>query len=220
MLAAFDDTAPEAAAVARALVAAARCGRRRHQRRAGRTTGRGSRSSALDRVGLLADIAGVFALQRASVRAARAWADGEHAVSVWDVADELVDPAVLRQRFDAVADGRVDPTARLARGQSGSLAPSVVIRPEASRRRHGARGPGRRPAGGAPPGARRAGRGSTITVRSAHVDTLGPQAVDVFYLQEASAGALSEHRGRRGRPRRTREALTAADGRLIGRPGG
>ena len=33
-----------------------------------------------------------------------------------------------------------------------------------------------------------------ITVRSAHVDTLGPQAVDVFYLQEASAGALSETR--------------------------
>ena len=24
-----------------------------------------------------------------------------------------------------------------------------------------------------------------VTVRSAHVDTLGPQAVDVFYLQEA-----------------------------------
>ena len=33
-----------------------------------------------------------------------------------------------------------------------------------------------------------------VTVRSAHVDTLGPQAVDVFYLQEQSAGALSETR--------------------------
>ena len=33
-----------------------------------------------------------------------------------------------------------------------------------------------------------------VTVRSAHVDTLGPQAVDVFYLQEADAGALSERR--------------------------
>ncbi len=33
-----------------------------------------------------------------------------------------------------------------------------------------------------------------ITVRSAHVDTLGPQAVDVFYLQESSAGALSDTR--------------------------
>ena len=33
-----------------------------------------------------------------------------------------------------------------------------------------------------------------VAVRSAHLDTLGPQAVDVFYLQEASAGALSETR--------------------------
>ena len=33
-----------------------------------------------------------------------------------------------------------------------------------------------------------------VSVRSAHVDTLGPQAVDVFYVQEAGAGALSELR--------------------------
>ncbi len=166
--------------------------------------------AALDRVGLLADIAGVFALQRASVRAARAWADGEHAVSVWDVADELVVPAVLRQRFDAVADGRVDPTARLSRGQFGSLAPSVVIRPEASRRATvlEVRATDR-------PGvlhlALAALAGLEITVRSAHVDTLGPQAVDVFYLQEASAGALSEHRGAEA-AHAVREALTAAEG--------
>jgi [protein-PII] uridylyltransferase len=36
-----------------------------------------------------------------------------------------------------------------------------------------------------------------ITVRSAHVDTLGPQAVDVFYLQEASAGVLADERAAR-----------------------
>ncbi|MFI2707800.1 ACT domain-containing protein, partial [Nocardioides sp. CER28] len=33
-----------------------------------------------------------------------------------------------------------------------------------------------------------------VTVRSAHVDTLGPQAVDVFYVQESSAGVLSDQR--------------------------
>ena len=33
-----------------------------------------------------------------------------------------------------------------------------------------------------------------LTVRSAHVDTLGPQAVDVFYVQEAHAGALTDTR--------------------------
>jgi [protein-PII] uridylyltransferase len=31
-------------------------------------------------------------------------------------------------------------------------------------------------------------------VTSAHVDTLGPQAVDVFYVQESQAGALSDTR--------------------------
>ena len=36
--------------------------------------------------------------------------------------------------------------------------------------------------------------GLRIAVRSAHVDTLGPQAVDVFYLQEDSAGALGDAR--------------------------
>ena len=33
-----------------------------------------------------------------------------------------------------------------------------------------------------------------VWVRSAHVSTLGPQAVDVFYVQESAAGALSEER--------------------------
>ena len=38
-----------------------------------------------------------------------------------------------------------------------------------------------------------------VAVRSAHVDTLGPQAVDVFYLQEAAAGAAQRPAGGRGR---------------------
>jgi [protein-PII] uridylyltransferase len=33
-----------------------------------------------------------------------------------------------------------------------------------------------------------------ISVRSAHISTLGPQASAVFYVQESSAGALSEER--------------------------
>jgi [protein-PII] uridylyltransferase len=33
-----------------------------------------------------------------------------------------------------------------------------------------------------------------LTVRSAHVDTFGPQALDVFYVQEVDAGALSDER--------------------------
>ena len=148
---------------------------------------------APDRVGLLADVAAMFALQRSSIRAARAWAQDALAVSVWEVADPHVDPAVLRQRFDAVVGGRVDPTARLRPDLTRGLDPTVVVRPEASR-------------GATVLEVRAADRPGVlfltlaalatldVSVRSAHVDTLGPQAVDVFYVQEASAGALSDSR--------------------------
>ena len=59
--------------------------------------------------------------------------------------------------------------------------------------RHGDRGALRRPARADPRGLP-ALAGIDVSVRSAHVSTLGPQAVDVFYVQEASAGALSEER--------------------------
>ncbi|GAA5151974.1 [protein-PII] uridylyltransferase [Nocardioides marinquilinus] len=154
---------------------------------------------ARDRVGLLADVSAVLALQRMPVRAARAWSQGEPphqlGISVWEVTAEAADPAVLRERFDAVVGGRVDVTRRLApRGRSdGALAPSVVVRPEASDHATVLE-------------VRAADRpgvvhlvcatlaGLDVAVRSAHVDTLGPQAVDVFYLQEPAAGALSETR--------------------------
>jgi [protein-PII] uridylyltransferase len=147
---------------------------------------------ARDRVGLLADAAALFALQRASVRSARAWSQDDLGVSVWDVAEEHLDEKVLRQRFDAIVAGRVDPAARLTGGPV-RMAPSVVVRPEASARATvlEVRTTDR-------PGVVHlvcaALADLDLTVRSAHVDTLGPQAVDVFYVQEAYAGALSETR--------------------------
>jgi [protein-PII] uridylyltransferase len=147
---------------------------------------------APDRVGLLADAAAVFALQRASVRSARAWAQGDVGVSLWEVAEEHLDEAVLRQRFEAIVAGRVDPSARL-RGDPERIAPSVVVRPEASA--HATVLEVRtadRP--GVVHQVCRALAGLDLTVRSAHVNTLGPQAVDVFYVQEAHAGVLSDTR--------------------------
>ncbi len=148
---------------------------------------------APDRVGLLGDTAAVFALQRVAVRAARAWAQDEFGVSVWEVAEPGLDPAVLRQRFEAIAEGRLDPGARLRADRGGPLAPSVAVRPEASDQATvlEVRATDR-------PGVVHlvcaALAALDVTVRSAHVATLGPQAVDVFYLQEASAGVLSESR--------------------------
>ncbi len=148
---------------------------------------------ARDRVGLLADVAAALALQRAPVRAARIWSQGGYGVCVWEVGDEHLDPAVLRERYEAVVEGRLDPAARLRPDQGGALEPAVVVRPGASE--HATvlevRAADR-------PGVVwlvcRALAGLGVTVRSAHLDTLGPHAVDVFYLQEESAGVLSETR--------------------------
>lgn len=146
-----------------------------------------------DRVGLLADVAATFAFQRIAVRAARAWSQEQYAVSVWEVGDEGVLPALLREKFDAIREGRLDPAQRLRAADPRALAPSVEVRPEASTQATVLE-------------VRTADRPGVVylvcaalarmdvTVRSAHVDTLGPQAVDVFYLQEAHAGALSDQR--------------------------
>ena len=154
----------------------------------------GSRVTVLapDRVGLLADAAALFALQRTSIRSARAWAQDQVGVSVWEVAEEDLDEKVLRQRFDAIVAGRVDPSARLTRDPDRA-GPSVVVRPEAS-----ARSTVLEVRAADRPGVVHlvcaALAALDLTVRSAHVDTLGPQAVDVFYVQEPSAGALTDTR--------------------------
>jgi len=148
---------------------------------------------APDRVGLLADMAATFGLQRVAVRTARVWPQEPYGVTVWEVAEPALDPRVLRERFTAVSEGRLDPSIRLKPAASRGLAPAVVIRPEA-----GTHATVLEVRTDDRPGvvylvtATLARLG--ITVRSAHVDTLGPQAVDVFYLQEASAGALAEER--------------------------
>ena len=168
----------------------------------------GSRVTVIapDRVGLLADIAAMFALQRVGVRAARAWSQDQYGVSFWEVAEEQWTPqssasASTRSGKD-VSTRR--PGWRRRRGQE--LAPTVVVRPEAS-------------AQATVLEVRAADRPGVVylvcaalarldvAVRSAHVNTLGPQAVDVFYLQEAAAGVLSDVRASEA-AHAVREALT------------
>ena len=168
----------------------------------------GSRVTVIapDRVGLLADVAAMLALQRIGVRAARFWSQDQYGISFWEVAEEHLDAGVLRQRYDAIQEGRLDPAPRLAPSASQTLDPTVVVRPEAS-------------AQATVLEVRAADRPGVVylvcdavarldvAVRSAHVNTLGPQAVDVFYLQEAAAGALSDVRAAQV-AHAVREALT------------
>jgi [protein-PII] uridylyltransferase len=146
-----------------------------------------------DRIGLLAHAAAMLAMQRASVRAARAWTQDGFGVSVWDVAETGLDDILLRQRMEAIVDGRIDADARLRRQKPMKLEPTVAVRPDASPRAtvievRSADRPGLIYTVCA------ALASIDVSVRSAHISTLGPQAVDVFYVQEESAGALSEER--------------------------
>lgn len=146
-----------------------------------------------DRVGLLADAAAMLALQRVSVRGARAWTDDGIGVSAWNVDRTGLDAAVLRQRLAQIAEGRLDPAERLRPDGKASLAPTVVLHPEASDRATVLE-------------IRASDRQGVVylvcaalarlglTVASAHVDTLGPQAVDVFYVTETDGGALAADR--------------------------
>jgi [protein-PII] uridylyltransferase len=146
-----------------------------------------------DRVGLLADAAAMLALGRSSVRAARAWTQDGFGVSVWDVAEGELDDTILRQRLEAIVDRRIDAGERLSRVTPVTLEPTVAVRPEASPRATviEVRSTDR-------PGLIHvvcaALARMDVSVRSAHVSTLGPQASAVFYVQETSAGALSEER--------------------------
>lgn len=164
--------------------------------------GDGSRVTAMapDRVGLLADVAATFAVQRIRVRAARVWSqdtarDGAGVtigVSVWEVDDDHLDPRVLRDRFTAISEHRIDPAERL-RQKTQELAPSVVVRPEASSQATVIEVRAQDRPGVVYTVCAVLAR-LDVTVRSAHVDTLGPQAVDVFYVQEAHAGVLGDRR--------------------------
>ncbi|MGH3329446.1 MAG: ACT domain-containing protein, partial [Streptomycetales bacterium] len=162
---------------------------------------------APDRLGLLARTAGVLALHRLDVRAATVETVGSAGVGVWTVLPrygDLPDPAVLREDLRRAIEGAADIGALLAR------------RDAAQPRRPGA------PTGGgvaAPAVEVVAGACDTATVlevraqdrpgllyrvgrvlehhgvdvRRAHANTLGPAAVDVFYVVDARGDG-------RGRP--------------------
>ena len=145
------------------------------------------------------------------MRAARAWTQDGFGVSVWDVGETGLDDVLLRQRLEAIVDGRLDAGRAAAPGRRPvKLEPTVAVRPEASPRGDRARGARGRPARRWSTWSARPLAGLDISVRSAHVSTLGPQAVDVFYVQEQRAGALSDERAAAAAHARAPGAASAA----------
>jgi [protein-PII] uridylyltransferase len=161
---------------------------------------------ALDRPGLLWHAAGVLASHRLAVRGATATSVGDTAVTVFSVAPEYGDPpdahlvaADLRRMLEGRLDveDRLERRARAARPRGSAAAPpKVTLVDGASQtatvvevRAHDE------------PGLLwRIGRAlgeCGLNVRAARVETLGAEAVDVFYVTDSTGGLLSDPGARR-----------------------
>ncbi len=147
------------------------------------------------------------------MRAARAAVHDGTAVSTWDVESADVDQARLRLRLDRVLAGAVDLRARLGAGNGADGAERARVRllPDVS---------GTATVLEVRTGDRtglvwrlcRALADAEVDVRSAHLETLGPQAEDVVYVTDRSGLALDAVRAERVR--------AAVEQALTDRPGG
>ncbi len=147
---------------------------------------------APDRLGLLADVAGGLALAGLPVRGGQAWTtpDGT-AVSWWDLPVADVNTGRLGTRLRQLLDGSAQLRSRLAVDVASGAGPPVV------QVAHGAsftatvvevRAQDRRGLLWAVCDVFARHR---VDVRTAHLDTLGSQTYDVFYLVDPAGAALS-----------------------------
>jgi len=155
---------------------------------------------ALDRPGLLWRAAGVLASHRLAVHSATATSVDETAVTVFSVAPEYGDPpdgdlvaADLRRMIEGRLDveDRLERRARAVRASGHAAPPKVTLVDGASQtatvvevRAHDE------------PGLLwRIGRAlgdCGLNVRAARVETLGAEAVDVFYVTDSAGGLLTD----------------------------
>jgi [protein-PII] uridylyltransferase len=174
---------------------------------------------ALDRPGLLWRAAGVLASHRLTVRSANATGVGDMAVSVFNVTPEYGDPpdaTLVAADLRRMLEGRLDVEDRLERRARaarplGTTAPppKVTLVDEASSsativevRAHDE------------PGLLwRIGRAlgeCGLNVQAARVETLGAEAVDVFYVTDATGGLLTDQDLRKRTVKMVLSALTTA----------
>ena len=160
--------------------------------------------AAPDRVGLLALVAGVLSLNRLNVLAARVTTVDGRAVQEWTVRPSFGDPPSIEQLSDDVRraiDGTYDVEARLGKRDAEYQRtprmehpePLVTVATGGSRgtavlevRAHDAPGLLYRLA--------RSVAAADATIQGAKVSTLGSDAVDVFFVTDASGGVLTVER--------------------------
>jgi [protein-PII] uridylyltransferase len=177
---------------------------------------------ALDRPGLLWRAAGVLASHRLAVRGATATSVGDTAVTVFSVAPEYGDPpdaelvaADLRRMLEGRLDvqDRLDRRARAVRTTGAAAPPPKVTLVDSASdtatvvevRAHDE------------PGLLwRIGRAlgdCGLDVRAARVETLGAEAVDVFYVTDADGDLLTDQQARQ----RTVSTVLSALGSVLAR---
>jgi [protein-PII] uridylyltransferase len=141
-----------------------------------------------DRPGLMAAIAGCFAVLGLEIRSARSVTVGDAAMSLWEVTRDDVDIARIRDRLLPVLRGEVDLAARLALTPTADEEPPRIrILPRRSETATliEVRAQDRR---GLVWTVCREIAAAGHSIRSAHLSTYGSEARDVFYLVDADDG--------------------------------
>jgi [protein-PII] uridylyltransferase len=174
---------------------------------------------ALDRPGLLWRAAGVLASHRLAVRGANATAVGETAVTVFSVVPEYGDPpdaALVAADLRRMLEGRLDVEDRLERRARGVRPRGTVVPPPKVTLVDGASETAtvvEVRAHDEPGLLWRIGRAlgeCDLNLRAARVETLGAEAVDVFYVTDSSGGPLTDPDMRRRTVNIVLTALTPA----------
>ena len=174
---------------------------------------------ALDRPGLLWRAAGVLASHRLAVRSATATSIGETAVTVFSVAPEYGDPpdaTLVAADLRRMLEGRLDVQDRLERRARAVRPPGTAAPPPKVTLVDGASESAtvvEVRAHDEPGLLWRIGRAlgeSGLNVRAARVETLGAEAVDVFYVIDSAGGLLTDPDARRRTVSTVLAALTAA----------
>ena len=156
--------------------------------------------AAPDRIGLLATVAGVLAVHRLQVRSAQVMTDGERAVQVWNVQPIFGDPPgieLLSEELRRAIEGSFDVAERLRKRDEAYSASALAAAPRIDVidtgseratvlevRAHDAPGLLYR--------ITRAIASTDAAITGARVQTLGSDAVDVFFLVDRHGKALSE----------------------------
>lgn len=157
--------------------------------------------AAPDRTGVFATIAGVLALHRLSVRSAQVRTERGMALDVWTVVpdrDHEPRAEALRNDIARALDGDLDVTQRLSARDAGRRTPAVpppAPRVEVVESASDTATVVEVRAGDRPGLLYRLGRALAlmgVSIRGARVVTLGAEAVDVFYLQDAGGAPLSD----------------------------